>query len=72
MNPGNCPLCGGNNHCAAEKLPPGEETASLDCWCFHASIPKELLARIPAEQRGKACVCGSCVQSFLDGDNAPQ
>ncbi len=66
MNPDKCPLCGGENHCAALKLLPGEDAAGLDCWCFHSAIPKELLARIPAEQRGKACVCSSCVKSFLE------
>ncbi|MBH5317446.1 cysteine-rich CWC family protein [Paenibacillus sp. GSMTC-2017] len=35
-----------------------------DCWCFHASIPKELLALIPEVDRGKACVCSRCVTNF--------
>ena len=29
-----------------------------------ASIPDELLARVPAELRNKACLCSTCVTSF--------
>lgn len=54
-----CPLCGEGNSCAALL-----EENPRDCWCFHAAIPKELLARIPDEERGKSCVCESCVQAF--------
>lgn len=54
-----CPLCGKGNECAALK-----EENPQHCWCFHAAIPKELLARISAENRGKACVCEACVQAY--------
>jgi len=56
-----CPLCGSGNSCAALK-----EEHPQYCWCFHATIPKELLARIPDEARGKACVCERCVQDYKD------
>ncbi len=34
------------------------------CWCSTVRIPDELLARIPAEQRNRACICRQCVQAF--------
>ena len=30
------------------------------CWCFHATIPPEVIERVPAEARGVACVCQGC------------
>jgi hypothetical protein len=53
-------LCGGANDCqhctaAAYKGP---------CWCTTARIPDELIARVPAEARNKACICRACVQQF--------
>ncbi|HMP82864.1 MAG TPA: cysteine-rich CWC family protein [Verrucomicrobiota bacterium] len=55
-----CPLCGRPNDCrlcttAAYKGP---------CWCESVSIPEELLARVPAELRNKACICRECVMEF--------
>ena len=55
-----CPLCGGQNDCqlctnAAYKGP---------CWCASTSIPGELLARVPAELRNRACICRNCVKAF--------
>lgn len=54
-----CPLCSQANQCAMEtervtgiKQPP--------CWCTQATFTAELLARIPASTRGKACVCAAC------------
>jgi hypothetical protein len=56
-----CPLCGQDNRCAAEieratgrKQPP--------CWCAAAAFDftPELLAGVPEEQRGRACVCARC------------
>ena len=57
---GQCPLCGGANGCqlctaAAYKG---------SCWCMSANIPDELLARVPAELRNKACLCSGCVTAF--------
>lgn len=51
-----CPLCGGPNACA----PAACGRFDVDCWCSRARIPAEVLARIPAEQRMKACVCARC------------
>jgi hypothetical protein len=55
-----CPLCGRSNECqlctaAAYKGP---------CWCATVSIPEELIARVPAERRNKACLCRNCVMEF--------
>ncbi|MFE5318940.1 cysteine-rich CWC family protein [Paenibacillus sp. NPDC056579] len=50
-----CPMCGSANLCRVE---------SGDCWCFHTKVPLELRNRIPADQRGKACICRKCVEEF--------
>nr|WP_088958270.1 cysteine-rich CWC family protein [Variovorax sp. HW608] len=56
-----CPLCGEANRCALEveretgqKQPP--------CWCMTAesSFSPALLAQLPQEKRGLACVCARC------------
>lgn len=59
---GHCPLCGKANHCAMElervsgqKQPP--------CWCTQASFSANLLAQLPAESKGLACVCAACAQA---------
>ncbi|MEX8518918.1 MAG: cysteine-rich CWC family protein [Leptothrix sp. (in: b-proteobacteria)] len=51
-----CPLCGGPNGCA----PAQAGRFDVACWCTTTRIPAEVLARIPAEQRGLACVCQRC------------
>lgn len=60
FDPACCPLCGQPNECqlcttAAYKGP---------CWCEQLSIPEELLARVPPEQRNQACICRRCVMDF--------
>jgi hypothetical protein len=30
------------------------------CWCFHEHIPAEVIERVPAEARDRACVCQGC------------
>ena len=61
-DPGHCPLCGKVNLCAMElervsgqKQPP--------CWCTQATFSDDLLARLPAESKGLACVCAACAQA---------
>lgn len=56
MNPMNCPICGKPNGCAAETNP-----APDDCWCFHERFPDALLDKVPAEWKGKACICRDCL-----------
>ena len=65
-DPSRCPLCGGDNRCAMEVeretgVPQGP------CWCVNASFPKELLARLPPDAEGKACICAACVARFAAG-----
>jgi len=56
-----CPLCGGPNGCAAVA------TGRFDvpCWCSEQSFPPALLARLPPDARGKACICRACAQAGL-------
>ena len=60
LNPSQCPLCGRANECqlctlAAYKGP---------CWCAKVKIPEELIARLPADARNRACFCRDCVMKF--------
>jgi hypothetical protein len=60
-DPARCPLCAGDNQCAAETrrrtgLP------QPPCWCTRATFPAALLARVPEAARGRACVCAGCVE----------
>lgn len=59
-----CPLCGQGNQCAMElerttgqKQPP--------CWCTQVNFSAELLARVPAADQGKACICAACAARSL-------
>ncbi|HMN92855.1 MAG TPA: cysteine-rich CWC family protein [Hydrogenophaga sp.] len=61
-----CPLCGGDNRCAMENervtgVPQGP------CWCVGATFEPGLLARLPADARGKACICSACVSRYAEG-----
>ncbi|MDP2742677.1 MAG: cysteine-rich CWC family protein [Hydrogenophaga sp.] len=63
FDPARCPLCGGDNRCAMEI----ERATGLQqppCWCVSATFSPDLLARIPADAGGKACVCATCLASF--------
>jgi len=55
-----CPLCGQANECQLCS----EEPFSGPCWCANAPISGELLARVPAHLRDRACVCQKCVEAF--------
>ncbi|MDF2938946.1 MAG: hypothetical protein K0Q90_4319 [Paenibacillaceae bacterium] len=56
---GFCPLCGQPNGCA---IPAGEDP--YDCWCMTARIPQDLRDRVPADRRGKACICRNCLDAY--------
>ncbi|TFI48852.1 hypothetical protein E4O93_05615, partial [Diaphorobacter sp. DS2] len=47
-----CPLCGQSNGCAVAAGLPAQQ-----CWCMHESVSRDALARLPAEARGRACIC---------------
>ena len=57
-----CPLCGQANGC----LNLGAQDVNRACWCNDPAIafPQALLAQVPAQLRGKACICKSCALSF--------
>ncbi|PWI33372.1 hypothetical protein DI392_10990 [Vibrio albus] len=61
-DPLSCPLCGQANSCVNL----GGKDVTKSCWCNDPAItfPKELLSQIPAEKRGKACICKSCAVKF--------
>ncbi len=58
-----CPLCGGDNRCAMEiERTTGQKTGP--CWCVSQTFSAELLARLPAQAQGKACICVHCLSAF--------
>lgn len=54
MNPGICPICQKLNHCQRVSQTQGP------CWCFSQAVTAAVLASIPEEARGFACVCQTC------------
>ena len=64
IDPSACPLCGGLNRCAMEVA---RETgrAPEACWCTGVDFSADLLARVPAEARGLACICENCARRAL-------
>ena len=54
-----CPLCGEANRCAME-IERETGQAQPSCWCMAADFDTALLARLPAERRGLACICARC------------
>ncbi|MFN7724124.1 MAG: cysteine-rich CWC family protein [Rubrivivax sp.] len=53
-----CPLCGQGNAC---QMAAGGDVQS--CWCQSAHFSTDLLARVPAAARGRACICAACAQA---------
>jgi hypothetical protein len=37
-----------------EKQPP--------CWCMQVDFGAELIARVPPQHRGRACICAACAR----------
>jgi hypothetical protein len=35
------------------------------CWCTGVDFSADLLARVPAEARGLACICENCARRAL-------
>jgi hypothetical protein len=54
-----CPLCGAPNTCAME-LERATGVPQGPCWCTQVSFDAALLARVPADAQGKACLCPAC------------
>lgn len=63
FDPTRCPLCGGDNRCAME-IERDTGVQQPPCWCVSATFSPALLARIPADAEGKACVCATCLARF--------
>jgi len=59
MNPALCPLCGQPNRCAMEVE---KETGRRQppCWCTQVDFTADLLAGLPKEAQGVACICAAC------------
>ncbi|MBI3157416.1 MAG: cysteine-rich CWC family protein [Burkholderiales bacterium] len=53
-----CPLCGGDNACAM-----ASGHADRPCWCTQLSFDAGLLARVPADAKGAACICRRCAET---------
>jgi hypothetical protein len=30
------------------------------CWCFDADFSADIMARVPDEAKGRACICQKC------------
>ena len=61
-----CPLCGQSNGCAVAAGLPAQQ-----CWCMRESVSREALARLPAEARGRACICPLCAREEPAAPQAP-
>ena len=58
-DPTRCPLCGEPNRCAME-AGRASGTPPAPCWCTQVDFAPSLLARVPAEAQGRACICARC------------
>jgi hypothetical protein len=56
-----CPLCGQPNRCAMEVQ---RETGQQQppCWCTQVDFSPRLLAAVPAQAKGQACICEACAK----------
>lgn len=59
--PDQCPLCGRPNACAME-LEKASGEAQPPCWCVNMGFTPALLATVPPDAQGKACICADCAQ----------
>jgi Family of unknown function (DUF5522)/Cysteine-rich CWC len=68
VDPARCPLCGQSNDCRQCT----SEVYKGPCWCMTMTIPDELLARVPAELKDKACICRACVMGWHEARKETQ
>lgn len=59
IDPARCPLCGEPNDCQIA-------AGRTKCWCFESAVPADVLARVPLEAQGVACVCRRCASNTED------
>ncbi|RST55925.1 cysteine-rich CWC family protein [Variovorax sp. MHTC-1] len=64
LEPSRCPLCGEANRCAME-IERETGRAQPPCWCMQADFDRAVLARVPAEMRGLACICARCATAAV-------
>ena len=62
IDPARCPLCGEPNACAL-----AADGSASACWCAAESFDAALLARLPAESAGRACICRRCQRAAAAG-----
>ncbi len=61
INQSLCPLCGKANRCAMEiEKATGEKQSA--CWCVGMDFHADLLAKLPKEAQGTACICKACAE----------
>jgi len=51
-----CPLCQAKNYCGINSPEP--------CWCMSKSVPPALIAKVPASEKNKSCICANCIDKF--------
>lgn len=62
VDPARCPLCGVANGCAMAGRTEGEPLPT-NCWCMGAKVDAQALQAIPAQGKGRACICPRCAGS---------
>lgn len=61
MNTDHCPICGEQNKCLVGTV------EQSNCWCINTGeFPDKLLELVPAESRGKKCICRKCVDTYKE------
>ncbi len=66
-DPSRGPRCGQDNRCAMEIVRATGQPQG-PCWCVDARFPPDLLAQLPPEAEGQACICAACVARFAAGE----
>jgi hypothetical protein len=62
-----CPICGADNRCAMEiERETGVKQGA--CWCVNMDFGADLLAQVPADARGRACICAACAAKAARGE----
>ena len=51
-----CPICGQPNACAMA----AQGGSQQPCWCVTATFSSEVMALVPALDRGRRCICAAC------------
>jgi hypothetical protein len=59
IDPNYCPICREPNSCAME-IARTSGNKPEHCWCFDADFSADIMARVPDEAKGRACICQKC------------